>query len=95
MITSVFATSNNIKKLSSPLQSSFFIVELEPYTYEQFLEITNKLLTRQMIEGVATVIANAVWNKSRDIRDRVRIGKLARSAEDVGFIVDTFLGTIG
>ena len=66
MITSVFATSNNIKKLSSPLQSRFFIVELEPYTYEQFLEITNKLLSRQKIErGVASVIANAVWNKSR------------------------------
>ncbi|HET7390846.1 MAG TPA: AAA family ATPase [Nitrososphaeraceae archaeon] len=94
MKTSVFATSNNIKKLSSPLQSRFFIVELEPYTYEQFLEITNKLLTRQMIEeGVASVIANAVWNKSRDIRDCVRIGKLAGSVEDVGFIVSTFLGT--
>ena len=36
MITSVFATSNNIKKLSVPLMSRFFIVEIEPYTYEQF-----------------------------------------------------------
>jgi hypothetical protein len=41
--------------------------------------------------GVASVIADAVWNKSRDIRDCIRIGKLARSAEDVGFIVETFL----
>ena len=53
---------------------------------------TNKLLSRQKIEGgVVSVIANAVWNKSRDIRDCVRIGKLARSVEDVGFVVDTFL----
>jgi MoxR-like ATPase len=77
MKTSVFATSNNIKKLSSPLQSRFFIVELEPYTYEQFLEITNRLLSRQKIEGVANVIADAIWNKSQDIRNCVRIGKLA------------------
>ena len=91
MKTSVFATSNNIKKLSSPLQSRFFIVELEPYTYEQFCEITNKLLSRQRIEGgVASVIANAVWNKSQDIRDCVRIDRMAKSIEDVNFIVDTF-----
>src|SRR5438094_2070148 len=34
--TSVFATSNDSRKLSGPLLSRFFIVELEPYTYEQF-----------------------------------------------------------
>jgi DNA polymerase III delta prime subunit len=31
--TSIFATSNNIEKIISPLQSRFFIVRLEPYTY--------------------------------------------------------------
>src|SRR5215475_12176843 len=31
--TSVFATSNNLEKIISPLQSRFFIVSLEPYTY--------------------------------------------------------------
>jgi holliday junction DNA helicase RuvB len=92
MKTSVFATSNNIKKLSSPLQSRFFIVKLEPYTYEQFLEITNELLSHHKVEGdVSSVIADAVWNKSQDIRDCVRIGKLTKSIEDVGFVVDTFL----
>lgn len=68
--TSVFATSNNIKKISTPLQSRFFIVELEPYTYRQFYEITKQLLSRHKVEGgVADIIADAVWNKSRDIRD--------------------------
>ena len=90
--TSVFATSNNIKKLSAPLLSRFFIVEIEPYTYEQFCEITKELFSRQKVEGeVASVTANAVWNKSRDIRDCIRISKLARSVEDVEFVVDTFL----
>ncbi len=42
---------------------------------------------------VASIIANVVWNKSRDIRDCLRIGKLARSVEEVEFVVDTFLGT--
>lgn len=82
MKTSVFATSNNIKKLSSPLQARFFIVELEPYTYEQFCEIIKELLSRHKVDGgVASVICNTVWNKSQDIRDCVRIGKLARSVD--------------
>lgn len=41
--------------------------------------------------GVTNVIADMVWNKSRDIRDCVRICKLARSAEGIGSIVETFL----
>ncbi|HEY6884983.1 MAG TPA: AAA family ATPase [Nitrososphaeraceae archaeon] len=92
MKTSVFATCNNINKLSSPLQSRFFIVELEPYTCEQFCQITKQLLSHHNVEeGVTDLIADAVWNKSQDIRDCIRIGKLARSVEDVGFIVDTFV----
>jgi ATP-dependent Lon protease len=89
--TSVFATSNNIKKMSAPLQSRFFIVELEPYTYEQFCDITEKLLLRQRIEAqVVGAIAGAVWNKSQDIRDCIKIGTLAKSTKDVEFIVDKF-----
>jgi ATP-dependent Lon protease len=53
--TSVFATSNNIKNLSAPLQSRFFIVELEPYTHEQFLDITRQLLSHQKMEEVANL----------------------------------------
>ena len=39
MKTWVFATSNNVEKVMSPLQSRFFIVKLEPYTHKQFYEI--------------------------------------------------------
>jgi Holliday junction DNA helicase RuvB len=92
LLKSQYATSNNVKKLSDPLKSRFFIVELEPYTYEQFCEITNKLLSRHKVEGgAASLIANSVWNKSQDIRDCIRIGKLARSVEDVEFVVYTFV----
>jgi MoxR-like ATPase len=87
--TSVFATSNNSGKLTAPLLSRFFIVELESYTYEQFYEITFRLLdTRQ---GIARIIVDAVWNISRNLRECVRIGKLARSEEDVNFLVEKFL----
>jgi len=87
--TSVFATCNDPRKLSSPLQSRFFMLGLEPYTYEQFNEITLCLLDVQ--REIARIIADAVWNTSRNLRDCVRIGKLARSEEDVNFLVEKFL----
>src|SRR5919109_4467243 len=42
--TSVIATSNSIEKITAPLRSRFFIVRLEPYTYEQFYGVTVRLL---------------------------------------------------
>ena len=37
--TSVYATCNDSAKSSRPLQSRFFIVELEPYTYDNFMKL--------------------------------------------------------
>jgi Holliday junction resolvasome RuvABC ATP-dependent DNA helicase subunit len=92
--TWVFATSNNTEKIMSPLQSRFFIVKLEAYAYEQFYHITVQLLTQQhkVKPEVAKGAANAVWNKmkSANVRDCVKIGRMAKSIEDVNFIVDTF-----
>jgi replication-associated recombination protein RarA len=94
--TSVFATSNNIEKIIPPLQSRFFIVRLEPYTYEQFYDITVRLLTtsgnHSVDEEIAKATADAVWNTSaRNIRDCVRAAKMAKSVEDVKWIVKSFL----
>jgi Cdc6-like AAA superfamily ATPase len=83
--TSIFATSNNIEKIISPLQSRFFIVHLESYTYEQFYEITVRVLTsdqHSVDEEIANATADAVWNTSRNIRDCVRVAKMAKSVED-------------
>ena len=63
-------------------------MEIESYTYEQFSDITERLLTRHDINQI---VADAVWNTSRNLRDCVRIGKLARSEEDVNLLVDKFL----
>ena len=96
--TSVFATSNNIEKIIAPLQSRFFIVRLELYTYEQFYEITVRLLSSNhynVDEEIAKVIAEAVWKTSRDIRDSMKIARMAKSVEDVDWLVTTFLGPLG
>jgi len=86
MDTSVFATSNDARKLSAPLQSRFFVVQVEPYTYDQFYEITLRLLHDR--PKVAPTIAHAVWNTSKNSRDCIRIGRLAKTEEDVNFLVN-------
>ncbi|MFL6460608.1 MAG: hypothetical protein ACJ71J_06630, partial [Nitrososphaeraceae archaeon] len=91
--TWVIASSNNILNIISPLKSRFFIIELEPYSYEQFCQITTRLLIEQhkVEEEIAKATAHIVWNKmrSRNIRDCVRIGRMAKSVQDVDFIIDT------
>jgi holliday junction DNA helicase RuvB len=93
MKTSVFATSNNVSDIIIPLQSRFFVVEMPPYTYEQFYQISVHLLTQnhKVSIDIAKNISDKVWANSRNIRDCVRIGSMAKSVDDIQFLVGTFL----
>jgi replication-associated recombination protein RarA len=71
----VFAACNEIARLSRPLQSRFLRLHLTPYTEEQFLEVSVKVLPKFKI---ASVIGKAVWDQRGDIRDVISIGKLVR-----------------
>ena len=89
--SSVFGTCNDPTKLSNPLLSRFFLIKLEPYTYEQFYETTRRLLGIR--EDMARFIGDSVWSRSRDIRDCVRIGRIARTEEDAKFLVENFISS--
>ena len=92
MRVSVFATCNDIAKISNALRSRFIVLQLEEYTYDQFLQIAKHLLTKtyNMTEILSTTVADTIWSSgSKDIRDLLKIGKLARSPEDVEWIVRT------
>ena len=88
--TWVIARSNDTSNIIPALKSRFFIIELEPY--RQFCQITMRLLIEQhkVKEEIAKATAYMVWNKleSRSIRNCVKIGRMAKSVEDVDFIVD-------
>jgi replication-associated recombination protein RarA len=62
----VFAACNGMARLSRPLQSRFRRLYLPPYTEEQFLEVSSKVLPKLRI---AHVIGKAVWDQGGDIRD--------------------------
>jgi Holliday junction DNA helicase RuvB len=98
MKTSVIATSNNVEKIIEPLQSRFFVVKLRTYTYEQFNDITIRLLTTNRYnidEETAEATIGAVWRTSRNIRDSLKIATMAKSAEDVDWLATTFLSDDG
>src|SRR5215467_13639454 len=70
----VFATSNDISRLSKPLQSRFRKLFLPRYTEEQFLDVSEKVLSKTS-QSIARYIGSNVWRHQGDIRDCISIEK--------------------
>jgi hypothetical protein len=71
------------------LQSRFRRLHLPPYTEEQFIVVSTKVLSKLKI---AHIIGKAVWDQRGDIRDVISIGKLVRKndgPEEVEQIIST------
>ena len=81
----VFATANYISRLSKPLQSRFRKLFLPRYTEEQFLDVSEKVLSKTS-PSIARYIAANVWKNGGDMRDVISIGKLVRKSDDPGQI---------
>ena len=68
----LFATSNDIERLSKPLRSRLMEFHLPEYNFDEFREIADK-------------IASVVWYEmgTKDVRDALQLMKLIRSVDDV------------
>ncbi|MDX1371739.1 MAG: ATP-binding protein [Nitrososphaeraceae archaeon] len=89
--TWVFATCNNKDKLLTPILSRFMIFHLKPYKRSKFIEISNCILVKNGTSfEIANIISELVWDKlkSKDIRDTVKIAKLAKTKDDVIMIAN-------
>jgi replication-associated recombination protein RarA len=90
--TWVFATSNATDRMLTPLLSRFIVLRFKQYTFGAFQEVSTQILSREGVQpDVASVIAGAVWTilKSKDIRDCIKLGRLAKTKEDVEWIAQT------
>jgi Holliday junction DNA helicase RuvB len=86
----VFATANSCEKIIGPLVSRFVVLEVPEYTFWEFAEISVTRLSKEGVdERIARIIAEKVWNEldSRDIRDVVKVGRLASNLQEISFIV--------
>jgi hypothetical protein len=90
----VFATTNNVDVLSRPLRSRFMEFYLPEYTFNQFCEVSRRLLSKKFGHSneIADEVSAAVWNEldSKDIRNVLAIAKLVHSIDDVSWLVQTF-----
>ncbi|MGI0049633.1 MAG: hypothetical protein ACREAW_08830 [Nitrososphaera sp.] len=90
--TWVFATSNGTDRMLTPLLSRFVVLHFKQYSFGSFQEVCTHILGREGVPAeVASAIAEAVWAKlkSKDIRDCIKIGRMAKTKEDVEWIAQT------
>ena len=90
--TWVYATSNSTERMLTPLLSRFVILRFKQYSFGSFQEVCTHILGREGVTSdIAAAIAEAVWTKlkSKDIRDCIKIGRLANTKEDVEWISQT------
>jgi replication-associated recombination protein RarA len=76
----VFATCNEINKLSKPLASRFCKLFLSRYTEQQFIDVSVKVLPK-VGENMARYIGFTVFRSGGDIRDVMSVGKLIRKGD--------------
>jgi Holliday junction DNA helicase RuvB len=90
--TWVFATSNGTERMLTPLLSRFVVLHFKQYSFGSFQEVCTHILSREGVPSeVGQAIADAVWTKlkSRDIRDCIKLGRLAKTKADVEWIAQT------
>ncbi|MFY9565643.1 MAG: AAA family ATPase [Nitrososphaeraceae archaeon] len=83
----LFATSNDIERLSKPLRSRLMEFHLPEYNFDEFREIVVKLAAKgyRLNREVADKIAFVVWYEmgTKDVRDALQLAKLVRNIDDV------------
>jgi ATP-dependent Lon protease len=86
----IFATSNSTERLSKPLLSRFTIFEIPEYTYEEFEEISVRII-KKLPQNTIIQIVSSVWKTgSKDIRDVLKIAKLCNpvdTGEDINRLI--------
>lgn len=75
----VIAASNRLEKLSPELRSRFAIRKLNPYSRSEFLIVVRGVLVRKedLSDELAEEIARKLDGRSQDVRDAIRIARLA------------------
>jgi Holliday junction DNA helicase RuvB len=90
---SIFATCNDLRKIIYPIRSRFLSLILKPYSYEEFHTIVTQLLSQKNLnQKIIDEVVYAVWYniKSKNIRDCIKIAQMAKSVDDILFLVNIY-----
>jgi len=87
----VIAATNNPSRIIEPLLSRFFRVVMKPLTREEWLRkipAIIKVRFPSVPDDLAKYIAEKLVDLTNDPRDAIRIASMARTKEDVDFLVN-------
>jgi replication-associated recombination protein RarA len=91
----IFATANDLSRLTKPFQSRFRKLFLPRYTEQQFIDVSVKVLKgKNLNDSLARYIGVTAFNQGGDIRDVLSIGKLVKKSDgpnDVDGIIQTLM----
>jgi Holliday junction DNA helicase RuvB len=89
--TWVFATANYEKNIPLELKSRFLVFRLKPYDKKAFLRVTRRILvTREQKDAkTAAYIARKIAEKSRDVRDAIKVARLSNSPREARQVLKT------
>ena len=90
----VIAATNNPTRIIEPLLSRFFRIVMKPLTREEWLRripAIIKVRFPMVSDDLAKYIAEKLVDLTNDPRDAIRIASMARTKEDVDFLVGMML----
>lgn len=88
--SSVFANANSCTKIIEPLLSRFLVVKIPDYSFEEFMNIAVFQLKKENMDRITAIaISHTVWQEleNRDIRDVIKIGRLANNIQEAELII--------
>ena len=92
--TIVFACGNRLDEMPPEVVSRFQVLHFFPYSEAEFKEIVSHVLTRRQVSpDLALYIAQKVSSEleSRDVRQAIRVARLAKNYSQVDSVVRTLL----
>jgi len=91
----LFATSNDIDRLTKPLRSRLIELYLSEYSEMEFTDIVIRLTHSRyrLNEEISKEIARVVWHEmgTKDIRDALQLSKLVTTIDDVKIMAATIM----
>jgi len=85
----VFAGANNMHRIPGELKSRFLKIEMHEYTDAEYQDVVRAvLIKREKIDPeIASYISRVLTGKTKDVRDAVRIARMASSIQEVDSLV--------
>jgi replication-associated recombination protein RarA len=73
----IFATANDIKRVTEPMESRFVVLHVPEYDEQEFIEIAHRMLAGTPLpDEMIEFIAREVFKHKADVRQILKIGKL-------------------